>query len=183
MPSKPSSQSLRLPGASDRNSQRLSQLTKRYSHDEMLLQLGVSTSPCGLLDDNLCSTSDTLASHRHWRIPKVHSTRSYTNTYTKPTQSLDYDPFSFSASLSSSGFRRDRVGVKAALDQVLSFKNMFFFSPNTASLRLITLQISTLVSLLKNTSCCFPAGHKAHHIITFGQVHPFSILRIKRRTS
>ncbi|XP_056268347.1 suppression of tumorigenicity 5 protein isoform X1 [Pseudoliparis swirei] len=74
LPSKPSSQSLRLPGPSDRKSHRLSQLSKRYSHDEMLLlsQRGISTSPCGLLtDDSLCSTSDTLASHRHWRIPKL----------------------------------------------------------------------------------------------------------------
>uniref|UniRef100_A0A671VEJ2 DENN domain containing 2B n=1 Tax=Sparus aurata TaxID=8175 RepID=A0A671VEJ2_SPAAU len=73
LPSKPSSQSLRLTGASDRKSHRMSQLSKRYSHDEMLLlpQLGVSTSPCGLLDDSLCSTSDSLASHRHWRIPKL----------------------------------------------------------------------------------------------------------------
>uniref|UniRef100_A0A3B4XD74 DENN domain containing 2B n=1 Tax=Seriola lalandi dorsalis TaxID=1841481 RepID=A0A3B4XD74_SERLL len=73
LPSKPSSQSLRLTGPSDRKSHRLSQLSKRYSHDEMLLlpQMGVSSSPCGLLDDSLCSTSDTLASHRHWRIPKL----------------------------------------------------------------------------------------------------------------
>ncbi|XP_070711921.1 DENN domain-containing protein 2B [Pempheris klunzingeri] len=72
LPSKPSSQSLRLSGPSDRKSHRLSQLSKRYSHDEMLLpQLGVSSSPCGLLDDSLSSTSDTLASHRHWRIPKL----------------------------------------------------------------------------------------------------------------
>uniref|UniRef100_A0A8C2X0Z5 DENN domain containing 2B n=1 Tax=Cyclopterus lumpus TaxID=8103 RepID=A0A8C2X0Z5_CYCLU len=74
LPSKPSSQSLRLPGPSDRKSHRMSQLSKRYSHDEMLLlsQRGVSTLPCGLLtDDSLCSTSDTLASHRHWRIPKL----------------------------------------------------------------------------------------------------------------
>ncbi|XP_041865366.1 suppression of tumorigenicity 5 protein isoform X2 [Melanotaenia boesemani] len=73
LPSKPSSQSLRLPGPSDRKSHRMSQLSKRYSHDEMLLlpQIGGSTSSCGLLDDSLCSTSDTLSSHRHWRIPKV----------------------------------------------------------------------------------------------------------------
>ncbi|XP_068452144.1 DENN domain-containing protein 2B [Clinocottus analis] len=73
LPSKPSSQSLRLPGPSDRKSHRMSQLSKRYSHDEMLLlsQRGVSSSPCGLLmDDSLCS-SDTLASHRNWRIPKL----------------------------------------------------------------------------------------------------------------
>ncbi|XP_031180094.1 suppression of tumorigenicity 5 protein [Sander lucioperca] len=73
LPSKPSSQSLRLPGPSERKSHRMSQLSKRYSHDEMLLlpQRGGSPSPCGLLDDSLCSTSDTLASHRHWRIPKL----------------------------------------------------------------------------------------------------------------
>uniref|UniRef100_A0A3P8RH59 UDENN domain-containing protein n=1 Tax=Astatotilapia calliptera TaxID=8154 RepID=A0A3P8RH59_ASTCA len=73
LPSKPSSQSLHLPAPSDRKSHRMSQLTKRYSHDEMLLlpQIGVSPSPCGLLDDSLCSTTDTLPSHRHWRIPKL----------------------------------------------------------------------------------------------------------------
>ncbi|KAM9410774.1 DENN domain-containing protein 2B isoform 2-T4 [Pholidichthys leucotaenia] len=73
LPSKPSSQSLRLPDPCDRKSHRMSQLPKRYSHDEMLLlpQIGVSTSPCGPLDDSLGSTTDTLASHRHWRIPKL----------------------------------------------------------------------------------------------------------------
>ncbi|XP_071371871.1 DENN domain-containing protein 2B isoform X1 [Centroberyx affinis] len=73
LPSKPSSQSLRLTGPSDRKSHRALQLSKRHSHDDMLLlpQLGGSPSPCGLLDDSLCSTSDTLASHRHWRIPKL----------------------------------------------------------------------------------------------------------------
>uniref|UniRef100_G3PSS5 DENN domain containing 2B n=1 Tax=Gasterosteus aculeatus aculeatus TaxID=481459 RepID=G3PSS5_GASAC len=74
LPSKPSSQSLRLPGPSDRKSHRMAQLSKRYSHDEMLLpsQRAVSTSPCGrLTDDSLCSAGDTLASHRHWRIPKL----------------------------------------------------------------------------------------------------------------
>ncbi|KAF3686473.1 Suppression of tumorigenicity 5 protein DENN domain-containing protein 2B [Channa argus] len=73
LPSKPSSQSLRLSGPSDRKSHRLSQLAKRYSHDEMLLlpPPSVSASPCGLLDDSLCITSDTLGSHKHWRIPKV----------------------------------------------------------------------------------------------------------------
>uniref|UniRef100_A0A672JHP7 UDENN domain-containing protein n=1 Tax=Salarias fasciatus TaxID=181472 RepID=A0A672JHP7_SALFA len=72
LPSKPSSQSLRLPGPCDRKSHRMSQLSKRYSQDEMLLlpQMGVS-SPCSLLDDSLCSAGDTLASHRHWRIPKL----------------------------------------------------------------------------------------------------------------
>uniref|UniRef100_A0A8C5D575 UDENN domain-containing protein n=1 Tax=Gouania willdenowi TaxID=441366 RepID=A0A8C5D575_GOUWI len=73
LPSKPSSQSLRLPGPCERKSHRLSQLSKHYSHDEMLLlpQIGVSTSPCGLLDDSLCSSGDTLASHRHWSVPKL----------------------------------------------------------------------------------------------------------------
>ncbi|KAM3877170.1 DENN domain-containing protein 2B [Diretmus argenteus] len=68
LPSKSSSQSLRLSGPSDRKSHRALQLSKRHSHDDMLLlpQLGASPSPCGLLDD-----SDTLASHRHWRIPKL----------------------------------------------------------------------------------------------------------------
>uniref|UniRef100_A0AAX7VJT1 UDENN domain-containing protein n=1 Tax=Astatotilapia calliptera TaxID=8154 RepID=A0AAX7VJT1_ASTCA len=95
LPSKPSSQSLHLPAPSDRKSHRMSQLTKRYSHDEMLLlpQIGVSPSPCGLLDDSLCSTTDTLPSHRHWRIPKVHTAKLYKNTYTKSSQSSDRTPF------------------------------------------------------------------------------------------
>ncbi|XP_076011705.1 DENN domain-containing protein 2B [Genypterus blacodes] len=73
LPSKPSSQSLRLSGANDRKSHRTSQLSKRHSHDDMLLlpQRGVTSSHCGLLDDNLCGTSETLGSHRHWRIPKL----------------------------------------------------------------------------------------------------------------
>ncbi|XP_061598787.1 suppression of tumorigenicity 5 protein [Cololabis saira] len=72
LPSKPSSQSLRLHGPSDRKSHRLSQLSKG-SMDEMLLipSIGISASPCGLLDDSLSSTSDTLPAHRHWRIPKL----------------------------------------------------------------------------------------------------------------
>ncbi|XP_029001297.2 suppression of tumorigenicity 5 protein isoform X2 [Betta splendens] len=69
LPSKPSSQSLRLPGPCDRKSHRMSQLSKRYSHDEMLLL--PQASPCGLLDDGLCSTSDTLSSHKHWKVPKL----------------------------------------------------------------------------------------------------------------
>ncbi|XP_077445739.1 DENN domain-containing protein 2B [Stigmatopora argus] len=73
LPSKPSSQSLRLMSTNDRKSHRLSQLSKRHSHDETLLlpQMGVSTSSCGLLDDSLCGTGDNLTSHRHWRIPKL----------------------------------------------------------------------------------------------------------------
>ncbi|XP_016357811.1 suppression of tumorigenicity 5 protein-like [Sinocyclocheilus anshuiensis] len=73
LPSKPSSQSLRLPGPADRKSQRTSRLSKRHSHDDMLLlpQLGMPSSPCGLLDDSLNPSTDTLASHRQKRVPKV----------------------------------------------------------------------------------------------------------------
>uniref|UniRef100_A0A8C7FX35 DENN domain containing 2B n=1 Tax=Oncorhynchus kisutch TaxID=8019 RepID=A0A8C7FX35_ONCKI len=74
LPSKPSSQSLRLSGPTDKKSHRASRLSKRHSHDDMLLlppHLGVSPSPCCLLDDSLSSASDTLASRRHQRIPKI----------------------------------------------------------------------------------------------------------------
>uniref|UniRef100_A0A672MPY9 Suppression of tumorigenicity 5 protein-like n=1 Tax=Sinocyclocheilus grahami TaxID=75366 RepID=A0A672MPY9_SINGR len=73
LPSKPSSQSLRLPGPADRKSQRPSRLSKRHSHDGMLLlpQLGMPSSPCGLLDDSLNPSTDTLASRRQKRVPKV----------------------------------------------------------------------------------------------------------------
>ncbi|XP_033839450.1 suppression of tumorigenicity 5 protein isoform X1 [Periophthalmus magnuspinnatus] len=68
LPSKPSSQSLRSTTASDRKNHRISQLTKRHSHNDMLL---LPQSSCGLLDNNFCGTSDSLGSHRHWRIPKL----------------------------------------------------------------------------------------------------------------
>ncbi|KAJ7994961.1 hypothetical protein DPEC_G00254960 [Dallia pectoralis] len=71
LPSKPSSQSLRLAGPTDRKSHRASRLSKRHSHDDMLLLPQMGVSPCGLLDDSLSSASDTLASHRHRRIPKM----------------------------------------------------------------------------------------------------------------
>ncbi|XP_030649572.1 DENN domain-containing protein 2B isoform X1 [Chanos chanos] len=73
LPSKPSSQSLRLPSPCDRNSRRSSRLAKRLSHDDMLLMppLGVSASSCTLLDDSLSSASDTLASRRQRRVPKL----------------------------------------------------------------------------------------------------------------
>uniref|UniRef100_A0A9J8BK80 DENN domain containing 2B n=1 Tax=Cyprinus carpio carpio TaxID=630221 RepID=A0A9J8BK80_CYPCA len=66
LPSKQSSQSLRLQGPADRKSQRTSRLSKRHSHDDMLLlpQLGMPSSSCGLLDDSLNPSTDTLASHR-----------------------------------------------------------------------------------------------------------------------
>lgn len=75
LPSKPSSQSLRLPVPADRKSQRPSRLSKRHSHDDMLLlpQLGMPSSPCGLLDDSLNPATDTLASHRQKRVPKVNN--------------------------------------------------------------------------------------------------------------
>ncbi|KAL0189097.1 hypothetical protein M9458_016196, partial [Cirrhinus mrigala] len=63
------SQSLRLPGPGERKSQRPSRLSKRHSHDDMLL-LGMPSSPCGLLDDSLTPSTDTLASHRQKRVPK-----------------------------------------------------------------------------------------------------------------
>ncbi|KAF4082766.1 hypothetical protein AMELA_G00131360 [Ameiurus melas] len=71
LPSKPSSQSLRLLGQADRKSHRFSRLSKRHSHDDMLLLPQLSSPSCGLLDDGLSSTSDTLASHRRRRVPKV----------------------------------------------------------------------------------------------------------------
>ncbi|XP_051507501.1 suppression of tumorigenicity 5 protein isoform X1 [Myxocyprinus asiaticus] len=73
LPSKPSSQSLKLPGPADRKSQRPSRLSKRHSHDDMLLlpQLGMPSSSCGLLDNSLTSATDTLASHMQKRVPKV----------------------------------------------------------------------------------------------------------------
>lgn len=71
LPSKPSSQSLRLLGQADRKSHRFSRLSKRHSHDDMLLLPQLSSPSCGLLDDGLSSASDTLASRRHRRVPKV----------------------------------------------------------------------------------------------------------------
>lgn len=75
LPSKQSSQSLRLQGPADRKSQRTSRLSKRHSHDDMLLlpQLGMPSSSCGLLDDSLNPSTDTLASHRQKRVPKVNN--------------------------------------------------------------------------------------------------------------
>ncbi|KAG7327114.1 hypothetical protein KOW79_008720 [Hemibagrus wyckioides] len=71
LPSKPSSQSLRLLGQVDRKSHRLSRLSKRHSHDDMLLLPQLSSPSCSLLDDGLSSASDTLASRRQRRVPKV----------------------------------------------------------------------------------------------------------------
>ncbi|KAJ3593980.1 hypothetical protein NHX12_006312 [Muraenolepis orangiensis] len=73
LPLKPSSQSLRLPGPADRKSHRTAQLSKRHSHDDALLlpRPGASPSAGGLLEDGLSHASDTLASHRRCRIPKL----------------------------------------------------------------------------------------------------------------
>ncbi|KAI5614641.1 suppression of tumorigenicity 5 protein [Silurus asotus] len=71
LPSKPSSQSLRLLGQADRKSHRLSRFSKRHSHDDMLLMPQLSSPSCGLLDDGLSSASDTLTSRRQRRVPKV----------------------------------------------------------------------------------------------------------------
>ncbi|XP_062868526.1 suppression of tumorigenicity 5 protein isoform X2 [Trichomycterus rosablanca] len=68
LPSKPSCQSLRQLGPAERRSHRTSRLSKRHSHDDMLLL----TSPsCSRLDDSLSNASDTLTSHRQRRVPKV----------------------------------------------------------------------------------------------------------------
>ncbi|KAI1889833.1 hypothetical protein AGOR_G00167000 [Albula goreensis] len=73
LPSKPSSQSLRFMGPTDRKCHRSSRLTKRLSHDDMRLlpPLTVPPSPCSLLDDGLSSASDTLPSRCRRRVPKV----------------------------------------------------------------------------------------------------------------
>ncbi|KAG9331819.1 hypothetical protein JZ751_016973 [Albula glossodonta] len=62
LPSKPTSQSLRLPGVTDRKC-RASRLTKRHSHDDMLLL----PPPCSLLDERL---SDGLPCQPR-RVPKL----------------------------------------------------------------------------------------------------------------
>ncbi|KAL4613504.1 suppression of tumorigenicity 5 protein-like [Arapaima gigas] len=67
LPSKQSSQTLRLPGAVDRKCHRMPRLSKRRSHDDLL----PPPSPCGLLDDSLSGSSHTLASHRPRRVPKL----------------------------------------------------------------------------------------------------------------
>ncbi|MGH0134003.1 UNVERIFIED_CONTAM: hypothetical protein FKN15_053773 [Acipenser sinensis] len=72
LPSKPSSQSLRLPGPSERKSHRLPRLSKRHSHDDMLLlpQLSVLPPSCRLNEDSLSTTSE-LSTRRPRRVPKL----------------------------------------------------------------------------------------------------------------
>ncbi|XP_075567890.1 DENN domain-containing protein 2B isoform X2 [Pelecanus crispus] len=72
LPSKPSSQSLRIGNWSERKSHRLPRLPKRHSHDDMLLlaQLGIP-SPSSLNEDSLSTTSELLSTRRARRIPKL----------------------------------------------------------------------------------------------------------------
>ncbi|XP_043938751.1 DENN domain-containing protein 2B isoform X3 [Protopterus annectens] len=73
LPSKPSSQSLRVVSSADRKSHRLPRMSKRHSHDDMLLlaQLSIPSSPSSLNDDSLSTTSELLSTRRARRIPKV----------------------------------------------------------------------------------------------------------------
>ena len=73
LPSKPGSQSLRLPGPSDRKCHRPSRLTKWHSQDDTLLlpPRSMPSSSCGLLEDGLRGASDTLGPRCHRRVPKV----------------------------------------------------------------------------------------------------------------
>uniref|UniRef100_A0A8D0H8U9 DENN domain containing 2B n=1 Tax=Sphenodon punctatus TaxID=8508 RepID=A0A8D0H8U9_SPHPU len=73
LPSKPSSQSLRIGNWSERKSHRLPRLPKRHSHDDMLLlaQLGIPSSPSSLNEDSLSTTSELLTTRRARRIPKL----------------------------------------------------------------------------------------------------------------
>ncbi|KAM6158023.1 DENN domain-containing protein 2B [Rhynchocyon petersi] len=70
---KPSSQSLRSGNWSERKSHRMPRLPKRHSHDDMLLlaQLSLPSSPSGLNEDSLSTTSELLSSRRARRIPKL----------------------------------------------------------------------------------------------------------------
>lgn len=78
------------------------------------------------------------------------------------------------------------VGTKSEsrqlwISQVLSFKNMCFSPKHCASLRLITPQISALVSLLKNSSCCFPAAIKRTILLPLARFIPFLYLGSKEK--
>lgn len=140
----------------------------------LLPQLGVSTSPCGLLDDSFCSTSDTLASHRHWRIPKVHTARSYTNTYTKSLQSSDCVLFPVLLQ------RPAQVSVGTKSEQLWITCNSSIFSGKDV---IKTLSLSACNYCLGLSSrgtfsqcsmlfSCIFSALKAQYSITFGQVHP-----------
>uniref|UniRef100_A0A8C9EP83 Uncharacterized protein n=1 Tax=Pavo cristatus TaxID=9049 RepID=A0A8C9EP83_PAVCR len=89
LPSKPSSQSLRVGNWSERKSHRLPRLPKRHSHDDMLLlaQLGIPSSPSSLNEDSLSTASELLSTRRARRIPKVLAgEKAKTNKQKNPTQ-------------------------------------------------------------------------------------------------
>lgn len=73
LPSKPSSHSLRVGNVSERKNRRLPRISKRHSHDDMLLlaQLSISSSPSSLNEDSLSTTSELLSTRRARRIPKL----------------------------------------------------------------------------------------------------------------
>uniref|UniRef100_UPI00398F0E57 DENN domain-containing protein 2B n=1 Tax=Pristiophorus japonicus TaxID=55135 RepID=UPI00398F0E57 len=73
LPPKPSSLSLRLSNTIDRKTLRLPRLSKRHSHDDVLLlsQFSVPSSPSSLNDDSMSTTSELLSTRRSRRIPKL----------------------------------------------------------------------------------------------------------------
>ncbi|XP_060694906.1 suppression of tumorigenicity 5 protein isoform X2 [Hemiscyllium ocellatum] len=73
LPPKPSSLSLRLSGTIDRKTLRLPRLSKRHSHDDVLLlsHLSMSSPPTSLNDDSMSTTSELLSTRRSRRIPKL----------------------------------------------------------------------------------------------------------------
>ncbi|XP_069756602.1 DENN domain-containing protein 2B isoform X2 [Narcine bancroftii] len=73
LPPKPSSLSLRLSSTIDRRTLRLPRLSKRHSHDDVLLlsHLSVPSSPTSLNDDSMSTTSELLSTRRSRRIPKL----------------------------------------------------------------------------------------------------------------
>ncbi|XP_062917941.1 suppression of tumorigenicity 5 protein [Mobula hypostoma] len=73
LPPKPSSLSLRLSSTIDRRTLRLPRLSKRHSHDDVLLlsHLSVPASPTSLNDDSISTTSELLSTRRSRRIPKL----------------------------------------------------------------------------------------------------------------
>ncbi|KAM4617329.1 DENN domain-containing protein 2B isoform 1-T4 [Discoglossus pictus] len=73
LPTKSSTQSLRIGNSSERKSHRVPRLPKRHSHDDMLLlaRLTIPSSPSSLNEDSLSTTSGILTSRRARRIPKL----------------------------------------------------------------------------------------------------------------
>lgn len=129
----------------------MSQLSKRYSHDEMLLlpQLGVSSSPCGLLDESLCGTSDSVSSHRHWRVPKVHTTSS--------TLTLDFVLCPFLASQTRSAFFRGHLRQRSVGLFVSPRFGKDTVVKHSALMHIITAWVSGLIVLfLKNDPQSLP---------------------------